>query len=181
MPNCLLRRRGLNARSPVFDRGVEAWHPPRGYKDGLGNFCRVVDLLSTIPGQVAKVFENRSISVGYLSAMRVYGPNGTALAATPAPARRTAGGSFNVSEQDVPRNSTAAASLRAISTVDALIALQGVENPTSEEARGRQGMQRAQRSRHPQARFARRWRRPTTLARLRVASEGLTGRRATPA
>ncbi len=67
--------------------------------------------------------------------MRVYGPNGTALAATPTSARRTAGGSFSVSEQDVPRNSTAAASLRAISTVDALIALQGVEDPTERKKR----------------------------------------------
>jgi len=67
--------------------------------------------------------------------MRIYGPNGTALAATPTTARRTAGGSFSVSEQDVPRNSTAAASLRAISTVDALIALQGVEDPTERKKR----------------------------------------------
>lgn len=67
--------------------------------------------------------------------MRIYGPNGTALAATPTSARRTAGGSFSVSEQDVPRNSTAATSLRAISTVDALIALQGVEDPTERKKR----------------------------------------------
>ena len=67
--------------------------------------------------------------------MRIYGPNGTALAATPTTARRPAGGSFSVSEQDVPRNSTAAASLRAISTVDALIALQGVEDPTERKKR----------------------------------------------
>jgi len=67
--------------------------------------------------------------------MRVYGPNGTAPAATPASARRTASGSFSVSEQDVPRNATGAASLRAISTVDALIALQGVEDPTERKKR----------------------------------------------
>jgi hypothetical protein len=46
--------------------------------------------------------------------MRIYGPNGTALAATPTSARRTAGGSFSVSEQDVPRNSTSTTSLRAM-------------------------------------------------------------------
>ena len=107
--------------------------------------------------------------------MRIYGPNGTALAATPMSARRTAGGSFSVSEQDVPRNSTTAASLRAISTVDALIALQGVEDPTERKkravAKGRNaldvldtlklglldgGLDQS------------------ILARLRVASEGLT-------
>lgn len=107
--------------------------------------------------------------------MRVYGPNGTALAATPTSARRTAGGSFSVSEQDVPRNAAGAASLRAISTVDALIALQGLEDPTQRKkravAKGRNaldvldtlklglldgGLDQS------------------ILARLRVASEGLT-------
>ena len=67
--------------------------------------------------------------------MRIYGPNGTALAATPTAARRTAGGSFTVSDQEAPRNSTSAGSLRAISTVDALIALQGVEDPTERKKR----------------------------------------------
>jgi hypothetical protein len=107
--------------------------------------------------------------------MRIYGPNGTALAATPAAARRPGGGSFSVSEQEVPRNSTAATSLRAISTVDALIALQGVEDPTERKkravAKGRSALDvldtlklglldgSVDRS---------------TLARLKVASEGLT-------
>jgi len=67
--------------------------------------------------------------------MRIYGPNGTALAATPTAARRTGGGSFTVSEQEAPRNSTSAGSLRAVSTVDALIALQGVEDPTERKKR----------------------------------------------
>ena len=67
--------------------------------------------------------------------MRIYGPNGTALAATPAAARRSAGSSFTVSEQESPRRSAVATSLRAISTVDALIALQGVEDPTERKKR----------------------------------------------
>ena len=67
--------------------------------------------------------------------MRIYGPNGTALAATPTAARRSGGGSFTVSEQESPRRSAAATSLRAISTVDALIALQGVEDPTERKKR----------------------------------------------
>ena len=60
--------------------------------------------------------------------MRVYGPNGTALASAPATARKSAGGTFAVSEQDTPRSAAAAGGLRAISTVDALIALQGIED-----------------------------------------------------
>jgi Class II flagellar assembly regulator len=67
--------------------------------------------------------------------MRIYGPNGTALAAAPTAARRAAGGSFKVSDQEAPRNSTSAGSLRAISTLDALIALQGVEDPTERKKR----------------------------------------------
>ena len=61
--------------------------------------------------------------------MRVYGPNGTALATAPLTARRTEGGTFTVSEQEATPNSPAATTLRSISTLDALIALQGVENP----------------------------------------------------
>ena len=67
--------------------------------------------------------------------MRIYGPNGTALSATPTPARRTGGGSFTVSEDDSPRNATSTGSLRAISTVDALIALQGVDDPKERKKR----------------------------------------------
>jgi hypothetical protein len=67
--------------------------------------------------------------------MRIYGPNGTALANAPASARRSASGSFTVSEQEAPRNSAAAGSLRSISTLDALMALQGVEDPTERKKR----------------------------------------------
>jgi hypothetical protein len=67
--------------------------------------------------------------------MRIYGPNGAALANAPATARRTSGGKFTLSEQEAPRNASAAGSLRSISTVDALIALQGVEDPTERKKR----------------------------------------------
>ena len=67
--------------------------------------------------------------------MRINGPNGAALATAPAGARRAANGTFTVGEQEAPRNTAAAGSLRAISTVDALIALQGVENPTERKKR----------------------------------------------
>jgi Class II flagellar assembly regulator len=67
--------------------------------------------------------------------MRIYGPNGAALANAPSGARRAASGTFTVGEQDAPRNSAAAGSLRAIATVDALIALQGVEDPSERKKR----------------------------------------------
>jgi Class II flagellar assembly regulator len=67
--------------------------------------------------------------------MRIYGSNGSALATAPATARRAASGTFSVSEQDAPRNSAAAGSLRSISTIDGLIALQGVENQAERKKR----------------------------------------------
>jgi hypothetical protein len=107
--------------------------------------------------------------------MRVYGPNDTALASAPATARRSSAGVFTVSEQETPRNAAAATSLRTISSVDALIALQGVDDPRERKkravVRGRKALDvldmlklslldgSVDRS---------------TLARLKVAAEGLT-------
>ena len=106
--------------------------------------------------------------------MRVYGPNGTALATTPASARRTSGGSFTVSEQETPRSSTAANSLRSISTVDALIALQGVEDPTERKkravARGRNALDVLDALKLGLLDGSVD---QSTLARLKIASEGL--------
>jgi Class II flagellar assembly regulator len=107
--------------------------------------------------------------------MRIYGSNGTALASAPAAARRSAGGSFSVSEQDMPRNFTAAASLRAISTVDALIALQGVDDPTERKkravARGRGALDVLDKLKLALLDGSVDG---GTLARLKVAAEGLT-------
>jgi hypothetical protein len=107
--------------------------------------------------------------------MRIYGPNGTALAATPTVARRAAGGSFSVNEEDAPRNSTAAASLRSISTVDALIALQGVDDPRERKKRalvkGRNALDVLDTLKLGLLDGSVD---QSTLARLKVASEGLT-------
>ncbi len=60
--------------------------------------------------------------------MRIYGSNGAALATAPGSARRAVGGSFTLSESENARQPAAGASLRAISSLDALMALQGVED-----------------------------------------------------
>lgn len=62
--------------------------------------------------------------------MRIYGPAGTAAATTAAPARRAPAGGFSVSEGETPHAAPAAAGLRSVAGIDALIALQGVEDPT---------------------------------------------------
>jgi hypothetical protein len=66
--------------------------------------------------------------------MRIYGPNGTALATAP-PAKRNASGSFSVSDQAETQASNTAPSLRMIGGIDALMALQGVEDPTERKRR----------------------------------------------
>jgi hypothetical protein len=67
--------------------------------------------------------------------MRVYGPNGTALATSPAAARRSAGGTFTVAEGSSSQPQTAAVALRTLGGIDALIALQGIEDPLERRRR----------------------------------------------
>jgi hypothetical protein len=67
--------------------------------------------------------------------MRVYGPNGTALATSPTVTRRAAGGSFTVSEEDSAQPQTATVALRTLGGIDALIALQGIEDPLERRRR----------------------------------------------
>jgi hypothetical protein len=108
-------------------------------------------------------------------AMRVYGPNGTALASAPAAARRSAAGTFTVSEQQTPRNTAAASSLRAVTTLDALIALQGVEDPRERKkravVRGRKALDVLDTLKLAVLDGSVDG---STLARLKVAAEGLT-------
>ena len=67
--------------------------------------------------------------------MRIYGPNGT-TAATGAPAARRTGsaGAFTVSEEGATRPS-ASGSVQTFGGIDALLALQGVEDPTERRRR----------------------------------------------
>jgi hypothetical protein len=107
--------------------------------------------------------------------MRIYGPNGAALANAPASARRTAGGKFSVSDGEAPRNSSGATALRSISTLDALMALQGVEDPAERKkratARGRNALDMLDSLKVAVLDGSVDG---STLARLKVASEGLT-------
>jgi len=61
--------------------------------------------------------------------MRIYGTNGAnALAATPA-AKRSASGNFSLDTETTARAATPAGGPRVIGGIDALIALQGFEEP----------------------------------------------------
>jgi hypothetical protein len=101
-------------------------------RDGI--FCRAFYPPLTIKAEADGIRGPGISARRGLQTMRVYGPNGTALATAPKTARRAAGG-FALSEDEAPRQSGPSGSLRAISTVDALIALQGVENPTERKKR----------------------------------------------
>ena len=61
--------------------------------------------------------------------MRVYGPNGTTIGTAAPAARRTSGGTFTLSDTEAPQAQSAVVTLRALGGIDALIALQGVEEP----------------------------------------------------
>ena len=62
--------------------------------------------------------------------MRIQGPIGTAAAASPAGARRTTSGTFSLNEGGDARSTGGPNGLRTVGGIDALIALQGVEDPT---------------------------------------------------
>ena len=110
--------------------------------------------------------------------MRIYGSNGTALAKAPAGAGRAggAGGAgFSVGEHAAARQSAAAGSLRSVSTVDALLALQGVEDFTERKkravAKGRNALDALDSLKVGLLDGSLDG---STLARLKVAAEGLT-------
>lgn len=67
--------------------------------------------------------------------MRVYGPNGTAVATSPPSSRRTAGGAFMPAEAHSPQPQNPAVALRTLGGIDALIALQGIEEPAERRRR----------------------------------------------
>jgi hypothetical protein len=69
--------------------------------------------------------------------MRILGPNANgAVSTSPASRRAAAGGTFTLSEGESPRAAGAPAALRTIGGIDALIALQGLEDATERRKRG---------------------------------------------
>jgi Class II flagellar assembly regulator len=111
---------------------------------------------------------------GQGSGMRIQGAGGTAIAAKPAAASRGPSGSFSVADAETPRGS-AAANLHAISTVDALLALQGVDNVGERKkravAKGRNALDVLDQLKIGMLDGTLS---PSALARLKVAADGLT-------
>jgi Class II flagellar assembly regulator len=67
--------------------------------------------------------------------MRVYGLNGTGAAVVSTPARRPASESFSVGNETAPRAAAGAGAPRLIGGIDALLALQGFDDPLERRRR----------------------------------------------
>lgn len=67
--------------------------------------------------------------------MRIYGPNGTSLATPAASARRSSSTAFSLGDIGTPAETRSAAPPRAASGIDALLAMQGVEDSTERRRR----------------------------------------------
>ena len=67
--------------------------------------------------------------------MRIFGSNATARVNTPSAPRRAPSGGFSVAEDEAPKSATAPAALRTIGGIDALIALQGQDDPMARRRR----------------------------------------------
>ena len=66
--------------------------------------------------------------------MRIYGPNGAHLTSSAAQSRRSGSASFSI-DLSAPAETRPAAAPRATSGIDALLAMQGVENSTERRRR----------------------------------------------
>ena len=68
--------------------------------------------------------------------MRIYGPNGTTLGSPASNTRRTSSTGFSLPETTAaPEELRSAASPKAAGNIDALLALQGIEDPTERRKR----------------------------------------------
>ncbi len=75
--------------------------------------------------------------------MRVHGPSGTALSTAPNGARRSAGAGFAPTDTNAPRPQSATVALRTLGGIDALIALQGIEDSAERRRRAVKNGRRA--------------------------------------
>lgn len=67
--------------------------------------------------------------------MRIYGPNGTTLGTPASQARRTGSGTFVLPDTSSAQETRSAAAPKAAANIDALLALQGVEDPVERRKR----------------------------------------------
>ena len=77
-----------------------------------------------------------SLLPGEITTMRIYGPNGTTLGAPASQTRRTSSTGFSLPEApSTPEEPRSATAPKAAGNIDALLAMQGVEDPTERRKR----------------------------------------------
>ena len=108
--------------------------------------------------------------------MRITGTNAASLSATPSAARRTgSGGTFSLPESDTPASSSSASGLRSVATLDSLLALQGIDDLLERKKRGAaKGRRALDVLDELKLGMIDGSLDTATVARLKVASEGLT-------
>ncbi|RDV05188.1 flagellar assembly protein FliX [Undibacter mobilis] len=109
--------------------------------------------------------------------MRITGTNAASLSASPSAARRAgAGGTFSLSQFEQPSTPAPTTALRSVAGLDSLLALQGVEDPTEKKkravARGRKALDVLDELKLGMIGGGSLD--TATIARLKVAAEGLT-------
>jgi hypothetical protein len=67
--------------------------------------------------------------------MRIFGPSGTSQTPPKAGARRSTSSGFSIEDTSIPVETRPAAALRASSGIEALLAMQGFEDPTERRKR----------------------------------------------
>jgi hypothetical protein len=106
--------------------------------------------------------------------MRITAANGAKVASAPTSARRSAGSTFTLSEPETPAGAAASTPLRTVSGIEGLMALQGIEGPAERKkravAKGRKALDVLDNLKLALLDGSVD---PSTLARLKVVSEGL--------
>ncbi|MBS0533589.1 MAG: flagellar assembly protein FliX [Proteobacteria bacterium] len=108
--------------------------------------------------------------------MRITGTNATSLSATPSAARRAGGGgTFSLSDSETPSGTSSATGLRSIANLDGLLALQGIDDLLERKKRGAaKGRRALDVLDELKLGMIDGSLDTATVARLRVAAEGLT-------
>jgi hypothetical protein len=140
-----------------------------------GKFCRL--LLPAINHTSAVLRGRTEFSAEeQRGTMRVQGLTGASTKTAPSAARRGASGTFQVSDGETSQGPAQASGLRAVSSVDVLIALQGIEDPTERRKRAvKNGRNALDVLDHLKLGLLEGNLDPSTLGRLKSAAEGLKG------
>ena len=110
--------------------GAAVASPRRAKLPHVGRFCRAIYASLTIRRPSSRHSHAESIT------MRIYGPNGTTIGSPASHTRRTSSTGFSLPDApSTPEEPRTAAAPKAAGNIDALLALQGVEDPTERRKR----------------------------------------------